>query len=118
LAVLLSAAKGYRPLYELLEAEIRKVLPGVEIAAKSRHISLGHPREFAQVTVGPRELRLFLDLDPGARAFDARLKKPPHKGSNKATGSGPSHMLVLTDARQVNDDLMRLITEASLRANP
>ena len=108
-ASLLAAAKGYRPLYELLEAAIIKALPGVVIAAKPTHIAiaLGASPEFAAIAPSASELRLGLAL--GARPFDARLKKPKMRG----IGAAISHMLVLTDARQVNDDLMSLIVEAS-----
>jgi len=111
LETLLAASKGYRPLYQLLEAEIRKVLPRVGIAAASGYVSLCHEhREFAAVTLHASELRLFLDL--GARPFDAPLKKAKLKG----TRGSLSHMLVLTDARQVDEELMRLIRSASERA--
>jgi Domain of unknown function (DUF5655) len=108
---LLAAGKGYRPLYQMLEGEIRRTLPGVTIAAKAGYISLGHPREFAAVTLHATELRLGLDL--GERGFDAVVQKA------KMRGPGPtiSHMLVLTDARQVNADLINLIKAADAKIN-
>src|SRR5262249_54563547 len=100
---LLAAAKGYRPLYELLEGEIRKALPEVVVSPRPGYIALCRAREFAAITLYATELRLGLDL--GAHPYDARLKKP--KG--KFGGGNISHVLVLTDARQVNEELMRLI---------
>ena len=108
---LLAAAKGYRPLYLLVEAEIRRALPGVTIEPKTSYISVGHPREFAAITLHATELRLGLDL--GDRIFDAQLQKAKLKGPPPAI----THMLVLTDARQVNADLLALLAAANARVN-
>jgi hypothetical protein len=107
LEVLLAAAKGYRPLYWLLEAAIRKALPGVVVAPKATHIAIGAPHAFAALTLHASELRLGLAL--GARPYDARLQRARLKGVAAAI----SHMLILTDARQVNDELLGLLKEAS-----
>jgi hypothetical protein len=108
---LLGAAKGYRPLYRLLEAEIRRTLPGVGIEPKPGYLSIGRPREFAAVTLHATGLRLGLDL--GERAFDASLQQARMKGPGKAI----THMLMLTDARQVNADLAALLVAANARVN-
>jgi len=57
------------------------------------------------------ELRLGLDL--GDRGFDAIVQKARMRGPGPAI----SHMLALTDARQVNDDLLNLIKAADARVN-
>jgi hypothetical protein len=108
---LVAAAKGYRPLYHLLEASIRNTIPGVAFSAQARHVSVGAPREFAAITLHATEVRLGLDL--GDRAFDGRLAKA------KLRGPGPAitHMVVLTDARQVDDDLLALVRSANARVN-
>jgi hypothetical protein len=108
---LVSAAKGYRPLFHLLEAGIREAVPGADFAARDRYVSVEAPREFAAVTVHPTEIRLGLDL--GERPFDLQLQKA------KLRGPGPAitHMVVLTDARQVNDALLALVRSANQRVN-
>ena len=108
---LLAAGKGYRPLYLMLESEVCRAIPGVAVAAKGSYISLGNPREFAAVTLHATELRLGLDL--GDRGFDAIVQKARMRGPGPAI----SHMLALTDARQVNDDLLNLIKAADARVN-
>jgi hypothetical protein len=108
---LLAAAKGYRPLYLLLEAEIRQAVPGVDVKPRSAYIAFAAPAEFAAVTVHAAELRLGLAL--GDRPFDATLQRPKMKGQ----GAAISHMLVLTDARQVNAELINLIKAANARIN-
>ena len=47
---LLAAGKGYRPLYLLLEADMRKALPGLLILPRPSYLSIGAPKEFAAVT--------------------------------------------------------------------
>jgi hypothetical protein len=111
LEALLAAAKGYRPLYQLLEAEIRASVPGVSAVPQSGCISLRAPAEFAVVTPQATGVRLGLDL--GERPFDGPLQKAKLKGAGPAI----SHMLVLTDAREVNAELVNLIKAANARVN-
>jgi hypothetical protein len=108
---LLSAAKGYRPLYHLLEAGIREAVPAAGFFPHGRYVSVAAPAEFAAVVLSAAEVRLGLDL--GDRGFDETLQKA------KLRGPGPAitHMVVLTDARQVNDTLLSLIRTANGRVN-
>jgi hypothetical protein len=108
---LVAAAKGYRPLYHLLEAEMRSVVPDLAMAPKSGYLSLGAPGEFAVLTLHATELRLGLDL--GDRPYDPLLQKAKLKGP----GTAITHMVVLTDARQVNDELLAAIRTANARVN-
>jgi hypothetical protein len=108
---LVAAAKGYRPLYHLLESQIRQAIPGVTFAPRGRYVSLGAPNEFAAVTLHPTEVRIGLDL--GDRPFDQQVQKAKLKGP----GAAIAHMVVLTDARQVNDQLLALIRGANSRVN-
>jgi hypothetical protein len=108
---LVSAAKGYRPLYHMLEAQIRQAIPGVVVAPSGRYVSFGAPKEFAAVTLHPTEIRLGLDL--GDRPFDALMQQAKLRGPGPAIG----HMLLLTDARQVNDELLALVRAANERVN-
>jgi hypothetical protein len=108
---LVSAAKGYRPLYHMLETQIRQAIPGVVVAPQGRYVSFGAPNELAAVTLHPTEIRLGLDL--GDRPFDAVVQQA------KLRGPGPAitHMAVLTDARQVSDELLALVRAANHRVN-
>jgi hypothetical protein len=108
---LVATAKGYRPLYHMLEAQIRQAVPVAVFEAKAGYISVGAPREFAAVIPHASELRLGLDL--GEHPFDARVQKARLKSAPAAI----SHMLVLTDARQLNADLTALIIAAHTRVN-
>jgi hypothetical protein len=108
---LLAAGKGYRPLYVMLEGELRKAFPGLVILPRTSYLSIGAPKEFAAVTLHATEVRLGLDL--GDRPFD------PHVQKSKLKGPGPAvtHMVALTDARQVDGALLALLGEANARVN-
>jgi hypothetical protein len=108
---LVAAAKGYRPLYHMLEARIREAISGVGFVPQGRYVSIRAPNELAAVTLHPTEIRVGLDL--GDRPFDAEVQKA------KLRGPGPAitHMVALTDARQVNDRLLELIVAANARVN-
>jgi hypothetical protein len=108
---LLAAGKGYRPLYDLLAAEIRAAIAEVAVRPRPGYVSLAAPREFAAVTLHPTEVRLGLDL--GDRLFDDHVLKSRMRGPPATI----SHMIVLTDARQVNADLINLIKAANVRVN-
>jgi hypothetical protein len=108
---LIAAAKGYRPLYQLLEAEIRKAAPGVAVLPRASYVSFAAPQEFAAVTLHATEIRLGLAL--GDHACDPPLQPAKLRG----VGPAISHMLVLTDARMVNADLFNLIKAAHARVN-
>jgi hypothetical protein len=108
---LIAAAKGYRPLYQLLEGEIRNAVPGVAVLPRSGYISFAAPREFAAVTLHATEIRLGLDL--GDRPFEAPLQPARLRGP----GAAITHMVALTDARMVNTDLLDLVEAAHARAN-
>ena len=108
---LIAGAKGYRPLYLLLEAELRARLPGLVLRPATTHIAFSAPQEFAAVSLHASEVRLGLAL--GDRPFDARVQRAKLKG----VGSHITHMLVLTDARQVNADLISLVMAANASRN-
>jgi Domain of unknown function (DUF5655) len=108
---LIAQAKGYRPLYLLLETELKRVVPSLRLSPAPTHISLVAPAEFAAVALTASEVRLGLAL--GEHAFDARLQRAKLKG----LGGHITHMVVLTDARQVNADLIGLVLAANARIN-
>lgn len=108
---LVAAAKGYRPLYLMIEAELRKAIPSLVVEPRGGHASIGAPGEFAAVSFHATELRLGLAL--GEHPFGAPLQKARIKGA----GAAITQMLVLTDARQVNADLLALAQAAHARVN-
>ena len=107
---LLVKAKALQPLARHVLREISKALPGTTFTAAANHVSIGHPKEFAVLTIGPRELKLGLALpgEPFAAPLQpAKFAAPAHRISAAIT-----HMSVLTDARQINGPLLELVSRA------
>lgn len=110
---LLQKAKAYRPLANYILTEIARAVPGIRIVADASHVSIATDREFAQLLIGPRELRLALEL--GDAPFDEMLR--PFKSSAPASRNSAvmTHMASLTDARQVSDRLIEAVVAAARR---
>ena len=114
LAEVLAKAKAYRPLATYVLREIELALPGLVQSAEGAGIVLAAPRPFAMLVVSGKDLRLALALDDRpATGVLAALKLPVTMArfTHRMT-----HMVVLTDARQVDDTLLALVREAAERA--
>jgi hypothetical protein len=111
---LLAKAKAYRPLAQHLIAQIRSVRPAASFEPRETFLAIADPQEFARLGIGPKELRLHLAL--GALSFDEVLRKgAPGGGLGKEEAF--SHMVVLTDARQVDRRLLDLVAQAARHVN-
>ncbi len=110
---LLAKAKAYRPLALFVLREIEKAVPGACSSPHAAHVSIGAPAEFAVLAIGSRELRLGLDLGP--LPFEGSFQKAKF-GSALPIAPAITHMTILTDARQVDADLVRHIRSAASRA--
>lgn len=111
LAALLAKAKAYRPLAEHLLREVRKAIPGIAVTVQDGAVSLGRPVAFAILAISPRELRLGLDLGE-----DAGTTSMP-RGRLPGPLAGISHVIVLTDARQIDAALLSAVRQADRRVN-
>lgn len=108
---LLSKAKAYRPLAQFLLAEISRAVAEVQFVAGGSFIEILGPRPFGILGVTAKELRLALDL--GGRPVELPWKAAKFPPPSPRTSANLTHMLVLTDARQVNADLMTLVAAAA-----
>jgi hypothetical protein len=109
LDALLAKAKAYRPLAQLVLAKIKSVRSAAQFSPRDAAVVIGDPNVFATLGITAKELRLHLAL--GEHPFDEVVKKG-QAGGGLGKGEALSHMLVLTDARQVNQRLMDLIALA------
>lgn len=107
----LAAAKAYRPLALHTLREIASACPGLAATTRDGYVVLAAPAEFAVLTPSPRDVRLGLDL--GGWPFVPPLQKAKLTGPPARYG----HMAVLTDARQVDANLLRYVRAARDRAN-
>lgn len=111
LATLLATAKAYRPLAQLLLAEAAKACSGLSASVRDDYVVLAAPAEFATVVVSPKDIRLGLDL--GGWPFAPPLQRAKLTGPPARFG----HMVVLTDARQIDAHLLGFVRAARDRAN-
>jgi uncharacterized protein DUF5655/uncharacterized protein DUF4287 len=104
-------APDMRPLYESFTAFVKKNFQDSSVLPKKTYVSILEKREFAAINIKPKELRIGFDL--GERAFDETVTK------SKLSGPMPriSHMLVLTDKTQLNNDLVELLKLSYQRAH-
>jgi hypothetical protein len=109
LDALLAKAKAYRPLAQLVLAKIKSVRSDAQFSPRDAAVVIGDPNVFATLGITAKELRLHLAL--GEHPFDEVVKKG-QAGGGLGKGEALSHMLVLTDARQVDQRLMDLIALA------
>ena len=113
---LLLAAKAYRPLAQALLRECLAAVPGADAAARKGLIILSHASPFAAIAPTPKDVRLYLSLTPEMAAAPWQNTKVP-PGLDAL--SGLSHMLSVTDARQLTRELRDLmIASARETAHP
>ncbi|OYW53509.1 MAG: hypothetical protein B7Y80_14780 [Hyphomicrobium sp. 32-62-53] len=108
----LADAKGYRPLAQLLLRDIQSSAPEATFAAREGYIAIltASGALAGVITVSGKELRLALAL--GAKAVLPPFSKPKFAKAQADIPGAFSHMVVLTDARQVTPDLLAAIAEA------
>ncbi len=104
-------AAHMRSLYEAFTAFVKKHFPNSSVLPKKTYVSILEKREFAAINIKPKELRIGFDL--GERAFDDVVTK------SKLSGPMPriSHMLVITDDKQLNNELVKLLQLSHQRSH-
>jgi pyruvate/2-oxoglutarate dehydrogenase complex dihydrolipoamide acyltransferase (E2) component len=108
----LAEAKGYRPLAQLLLRDIQSSAPQATFAARDGYIAVltADGALAGVITVSGKELRLALAL--GAKAVLPPFSKPKFAKAQADIPGAFTHMVVLTDARQVTPDLLAAVVEA------
>ncbi len=114
LAELLARAKAYRPLAQLVLTRIKSVRPTATFEPRETFVVISDRQPFAALGIGAKELRLHLAL--GEHPTEGSLKKGA-PGGGLGKGDALSHMLVLTDARQIDQRLLDLVRLAATRVN-
>ena len=106
---LLREAKGLRPLAEHILREVGRAVPATEFAAAGPLVTMSAPTPYAALHPGPRKLRLYANF---GQAGGNRSK--PAEAVNR---SAPpfAEMLVLDDARSIDEEFRRLIRAAATR---
>lgn len=108
-AALLLAAKGLRPLAEFILREMDQIVPAMVRLAQPPLLTLASPMPFAALLPAPKEIRLFADFGPPSRD---RTRK-----ADSARFPSPfPDVLILNDARQIDDRFRELVALAYTRA--
>ena len=104
-------AGDMKPLYDELIEFVTKHFPNSNVLPKKTYVSILDNREFAAINIKPKELRIGLDL--GDRPFDEKIEKA------KLSGPMPriSHMLVLTDGRQLDSSTVEALKASYSRCH-
>lgn len=104
-------AAEMRPLYDAFVAFVAKHFPMSSILPKKTYVSVLDNREFGAINIKPKELRVGFDL--GERPFDDKVSK------SKLSGPMPriSHMIVVTDAGQLDKGLIELLKQSHARCH-
>lgn len=108
---LMDQGKAYRPLAHMLVLEIKKALPDVAVAAQNGFIQFSGPALFGSLLVSSKGLRMALVLP----AKDEQGDFLPGRPSGFAKDF--THAATLTDARQINAELLRLVETARAHVN-
>jgi hypothetical protein len=104
---LLADAKGLRPLADLVLREIGRAVPGTIVNAQGSFIVIGAPQPFAALLPSAKALRLYANF---GEAGIHRTK--PADAVNKSASTFPD-VLLLDDARSIDEDFLRLIRVAA-----
>ncbi|MBL8565271.1 MAG: hypothetical protein JNM89_06095 [Hyphomicrobiaceae bacterium] len=110
-AEVVGKAKAYRPLAIHLLRALRTAIPDLVVAAGPGHLALARNRVFALLAVSGKDLRLAIAL-PG-RPLEAPLDPVKLPVTLTRAAEGMTHMIVLTDARQVDGRLVALVKSAA-----
>ncbi len=110
-SLFLGAAKGLKPLAELVLREIEAAVPGISYVVAGPYLTIAAPAAFAALQPAPKELRLYADFGAGS---GERVRKAD---TTAARGTPPfPNVLVLNDARQIDGTFHDLVAAAYTRA--
>jgi hypothetical protein len=109
---LLSEAKGLKPLAEHVLREVARAVPATEFSVAGPLVTMSAPIPFAALHPGPKKLRLYANFGP---AGGGRSK--PAEAVNRAAPPF-AEMLLLDDARSIDEDFRRLVRAAAVRPVP
>ncbi len=100
-----------RSLFNSVSEKILKDFAGTQLIPKKTYLSFTNVREFAAINIKPKEIRLGIDL--GDEPFTENLQK------TKLTGPMPriSHMIVLTDVKQFNLQILNYLKKSYDRSH-
>ncbi len=113
-AAIIASAKAYAPLAGFVVRRILETAPDCEIKASGKHITFqAGALPFALLAVGSKDLRLAFAGPDGVWTAPVEKVRLPKTAGNVSPSL--THMLVLTDARQIDAAFDSLLSEAYRR---
>jgi len=105
LEAILAQGKAYRPLAQLLLREILAVLPGADLRLADGVVVFDMTGPFCAMAPGPKGVRLDLPAGPS----------PLFQASRTVAVAGLTASALLTDARQIDERLLKAVADAARR---
>lgn len=114
-STLVAKAKAYAPLAGFILRSLGEALPGTVLQPTGNYISCNRPETFAILVPGPKDIRLGVALD--TVPFEREIVTARFTKLSPAPPKAITHMVILTDARQVDAALMDLLRSANAHIN-
>lgn len=114
-SALVAKAKAYAPLAGFILRSLSDALPGTVLQATGNYISCNRPETFAILVPGSRDIKLGVSLE--AAPFEREIVTARFTNLSPAPPKAITHMVVLTDARQIDKALMDLLRSANTNVN-
>lgn len=112
---LIGKAKAYAPLASFILRNLTEAVPDATIQATGNHISCGAPETFAILVPSAKDVKLGLAL--AEAPFERNVIRAKFSNLSPAPPQSITHMLVLTDARQIDSGLLDLLRTANTSVN-
>jgi hypothetical protein len=113
---LIASARAYAPLAGYLVRRIKEAIPTTRFEAGPKHIAMHTgPEPFALLAIGSKDLRIAFAGPPGVHAAPHEKVRLPNLGS--PLPAGLTHMIQLTDARQIDEAFVDSLAGAQARAH-
>ncbi len=115
ITALIGKAKAYAPLASFVLRTLREALPDASIQVTGNHISCGAPETFAILVPSAKDIKLGLAL--AEAPFERNVVRAKFSNLSPGPPKSITHMLVLTDARQIDSGLLDLLRSANASVN-
>ncbi len=113
---LIASARAYAPLAGYLIRRIKEAIPTTRFEAGPKHIAMHTgPEPFALLAIGSKDLRIAFAGPPGVHAAPHEKVRLSNLGS--PLPAGLTHMIQLTDARQIDEAFVDSLVGAQTRAH-
>ncbi len=113
---LIASARAYAPLAGYVIRRIKGAIPNTQFKAGPKHISMHTgPEPFALLAIGAKDLKIAFPGPPGV--YEAPHQKVRLSNLGSPLPTGLTHMILLIDARQIDEAFVDSLIAAQKRAH-